>query len=365
VEFQSRVQVTATMAEEKKGQLITVAPERQTSGDEQMVLGETKGAKQLIVGAAVARTSQLTAPTMSLAGHERPVFTCKFNPKGTNLASAGGDHLVLVWNVYGDCQNWLVLKGHTGAVLELCWNRDGDQIYTASADKTGSVFDVESGERIKRFRHHTSFVNAVAASRRGVSLVVTGGDDCNALLWDLRIRKPTQSFTAEYQLTSVAFSDDSLQIFAGSIDNTIKCWDLRKKQVLYSLDGHQDTVTGIKLSPNGNFLLSNGMDNSLRTWDVRPYVSGQRAVAVYEGVQHDFEKQLLRCAWSPDGTRISGGSADRFVYIYEVATGRIQYKLPGHAGCVNEVDFHPTEPVIASCANDKLVYLGEIAPSRG
>ena len=55
-----------------------------------------------------------------------------------------------------------------------------------------------------------------------------------------------------------------------------------------------------------------------------------------------------------------------------------RYKLPGHAGCVNEVDFHPFEPIIASASSDKKVskaeasafltgreqiYLGELEPT--
>ncbi len=42
---------------------------------------------------------------------------------------------------------------------------------------------------------------------------------------------------------------------------------------------------------------------------------------------------------------MAAGSGDRFVYIWDTTTRRILYKLPGHAGCVNEVDFHPFEPI--------------------
>ncbi len=57
---------------------------------------------------------------------------------------------------------------------------------------------------------------------------------------------------------------------------------------------------------------------------------------------------------------MASGSADRFVYIWDVASARLLYKLPGHAGAVNEVNFHPTEPVVASCSNDKKIFMGEI-----
>jgi len=128
------------------------------------------------------------------------------------------------------------------------------------------------------------------------------------------------------------------------------------------LEGHEDTVTGIRLSPDGSYLLTNAMDNTVRIWDVRPFVKGHRNIKIFQGIQHNYEKTLLRCAWSPDGSKISAGSADRFVYIWDTASRRILYKLPGHRGSVNEVDFHPKEPIVASCSNDQTIYLGEIKP---
>lgn len=30
-----------------------------------------------------------------------------------------------MWNVYGECENFATLKGHSGAVMELHYNTDG------------------------------------------------------------------------------------------------------------------------------------------------------------------------------------------------------------------------------------------------
>lgn len=126
------------------------------------------------------------------------------------------------------------------------------------------------------------------------------------------------------------------------------------------LQGHTDTITGLQLSPCGSYVLSNAMDNTLRVWDIRPFAPEERCVNTFTGHQHNFEKNLLRCAWSPDGLKVSCGSADRFVYVWDATTGRIAYKLPGHNGSVNDVDFHPKEPIILSGSSDKTLYIGEI-----
>lgn len=37
------------------------------------------------------------------------------------------------------------------------------------------------------------------------------------------------------------------------------------------------------------------------------------------------------------------------------------YYLPGHKGSVNDVIFHPTDSIVASCGSDKQIYLGELS----
>jgi len=45
------------------------------------------------------------------------------------LAAAVNTHLVLsllvLWNTYGECENFAVLKGHTGAIMQVAFSTDG------------------------------------------------------------------------------------------------------------------------------------------------------------------------------------------------------------------------------------------------
>jgi Prp8 binding protein len=113
-------------------------------------------------------------------------------------------------------------------------------------------------------------------------------------------------------------------------------------------------------SPDGTTLLTNSMDMTLIAWDVRPFVTGNRFSKQFEGAQHNLEKTLLKCSWSPDGEMVTCGSSDHVVHIWDVPTMEELYHLPGHAGSVNEVAFHPTEPIIGSAGSDKQIYLGEL-----
>ena len=59
----------------------------------------------------VGRTSGLLAPTLLLTGHGGEVFSVKFSPDGNTVASGSHDKHIFLWNTYGECNNFMLLKG--------------------------------------------------------------------------------------------------------------------------------------------------------------------------------------------------------------------------------------------------------------
>lgn len=297
---------------------------------------------------------------MQLSGHQGDVYTSKFSPKGTVVASGSFDQKIFLWNVFGECDNFAVLSGHKGAVLDLAWSSDSSRIFSVSTDKFGAVWDADVGVSIRRLRGHSKIVNTCAVTRDVTPVMITGSDDGSIKIWDTRRRNYVHSIPTEYAVTAVCLNSDGTQVFSGGLENDIKVWELRKLQVAYSLKGHTDTITSIKLSPDGNNILTNAMDSTVRSWDVRPYAAGNRMEKVFVGAQHNFEKNLLKVAWTPDSRHIAAGSSDRMVYVWNYLSQQLVYRLPGHKGSVNEIDFNPNEPIVLSGSSDKSLFLGEL-----
>lgn len=322
--------------------------------------------EQLIHVQNVNRKSGLFGPTMLLTGHEGEVFCGEFSPDGRALATGSFDKSICLWKVYGECENYGKISGtngHKNAVLEVHWKFDSTQLYTCSADKSVCVWDAESGRRVKKLNGHTAIVNSMQCTRRGVPYLVSGGDDGTTKLWDLRVRRCVHTFEHQYQILAVSFDDTSERIFSGSLDNTVLIYDMRMRDADPEvLEGHGDSITGIDVSKDGNFLASNAMDNTVRIWDVRPHATGRsRCLRVLRGASHNFEKNLLRVRWSEKDALLAAGSADQNVNIWDMRQLQLAYKLPGHTGSVNEVCFHPKEPIMASMASDRLIFMGELA----
>lgn len=144
-------------------------------------------------------------------------------------------------------------------------------------------------------------------------------------------------------------SEAGNELYAGGIDNDVRVWDLRKKAVVYSLLGHTDTITALRVSPDAQTLLSFAMDSTARTWDVRPFAPTERHVRTFDGASAGMEKNLLGASWDSDGRRIAAGSGDGTVMVWSSDNGKLLYKLPGHKGTVNCAEFAPgSEPISES-----------------
>jgi Prp8 binding protein len=80
----------------------------------------------------------------------------------------------------------------------------------------------------------------------------------------------------------VTFNQAADQVIFSGIENEIKVWDTRMSNLLYTMRGHTDCATGIKLSPDGHFIASNSMDNT-----------GEFLVLIFRDIQNkDKQKQI-------------------------------------------------------------------------
>ena len=105
--------------------------------------------------------------------------------------------------MYGECENISVLASHSGAVMDMHFNTDGNHLYTASTDMTLGIWDIMAGKRIKKLKGHTSFVNCVNGTRRGVVQLCSGSDDSTIRIWDPRKKGQCYTLNNTYQVIRI------------------------------------------------------------------------------------------------------------------------------------------------------------------
>lgn len=268
---------------------------------------------------------------------------------------------LVLWRTYGQCENYGQLTGHKGAVLDLHWSRDSRVLFSASADMHLASWDLETGMRIRRHIGHEEVINCMDVSRRGEEVLISGSDDGYIGIWDPRTKTAVDFIATDFPVTAVAMAEAGNEIYSGGIDNDINVWDTRKKAVVYSMIGHHDTISSLRVSPDSQTLLSNSMDSTVRTWDIRPFAPTDRHIRTFDGAPAGMEKNLIKASWDAQGKRVAAGAGDGTTVVWSADTAKLLYKLPGHKGTVNCAEFSPgTDPIILTGSSDRNLLLGEL-----
>ena len=155
-------------------------------------------------------------------------------------------------------------------------------------------------------------------------------------------------------VTSLAFSPEGKTLASGSVDRSIKLWDVASGRELRSLGGHGSWVISVAFSPDGRTLASGSDDNSIKLWDA---ASG-RELRTLTG----HRKNVVSVAYSPDGKILASGSWDKSIKLWDPATGRELRSLTGHGESVSSVAFSPDGKTLVS--GGRSIKLWSVATGR-
>lgn len=136
-----------------------------------------------------------------------------------------------------------------------------------------------------------------------------------------------------------------------------KAWSPLQMQIR----GHSDGVSSVAFSPDGTRIVSGSLDCSVRIWDV---ASGEEVCPPLLG--HNLS--VTSVAYSPDGRQIVSASFDGTVGVWDVRTGAVLRVRPVPAGWVNSACFSADGKRVISGSEiqtDVALGPGVIPPLRG
>ncbi|MEH2088877.1 serine/threonine-protein kinase [Nostoc sp.] len=156
----------------------------------------------------------------------------------------------------------------------------------------------------------------------------------------------------ENSVLSVAISPDGKTI-ASSGDRTIKLWNLATGKLIASLNGHFQQVNVVVISPDGKLLVSASDDNTIKIWNL----ATRKQIRTLIG--HSDSVHAL--AISADSETLVTGSDDNTIKIWDLATGEQIRTLAGHTFWVRSVAISPNGVILASGSFDKTIKIWNLA----
>jgi len=168
--------------------------------------------------------------------------------------------------------------GHTSRVRGAVFTPDGQQLITASHDKTIRVWDANTGA-------------------------------------PTRVLRPPIELGIYGEYFGVALSSDGKILAVGGGSGRVFLIDLPSGRMLHFLVGHSESVLGLDFSPDGRYLATASADKTARIWDV---TTGQTVRTL---MGHTGRVYAIR--FSPDGRRVATGASDKTARIFSPDDGSL------------------------------------------
>jgi WD40 repeat protein/transcriptional regulator with XRE-family HTH domain len=156
---------------------------------------------------------------------------------------------------------------------------------------------------------------------------------------------------------ALALSPDEHTLASGSVDGSIKLWDIESGALLWS-GWHPQGTMCLAFSPDGRLLASGGSDATVRLWEGS---LGTRR----EDIPHPGP--VFALAWSPDGRLLASGDVAGTTRLWErqqTAPSRCVQTLSGHTSMVRGLAFSPDGSILISASWDRTVKLWQLATGR-
>ena len=253
----------------------------------------------------------------------------------------------------------------SGGNRGIAFSPNGDSLAVAS-DIGIWIYDVETQREQTLITGHKRSVFSISFSPDG-SLLASGSMDGTLKLWNVETNKNIATLEEGFVAYSpvgrvpIVFSSDGSLLASGGSRNAIKLWDVNTKKNIATLNGHTDSISCVAFSPDGSLLASGAWDGTVKLWDI----AEKKIFATLK----TEEWLISSVAFSPDGAiLVSGGP--RSVKLWDVTTGENTFTFEALTGGRQSIAFSPSGRTLAyiSLMSVKLWDVGtktEIATLQG
>lgn len=221
-----------------------------------------------------------------LEGFRCSVKAVAFSPDGAMVAAAGNDGMLKLWDVKTGKELKSFVHINSAdidmSVYSVAFGRDGKKIYAGNGDGTISEWEIAAGKETRVWKAHDA-TNLKLVFSPDYSLLASYGDGL-VKLWDtsswreLRSMSTARAPAAFNYSSTMAFSHNGKLFAASGIGLDQKqtsylyvqtlVWKVDTGEKLFTIEGHKFDVDGLMFTKDDHFLMTGSVDTTIKFWDM-------------------------------------------------------------------------------------------------
>lgn len=166
-----------------------------------------------------------------------------------------------------------------------------------------------------------------------------------------------------WAVNTVDLSPDAKILVSGSVDKTVKIWEVATGTLLRTLSAHSQQVWSVATSPDGKMLASAGGDNQINLWEI--------STGDWLHRMSGLPAWVTAVAFSPDSKTLASGFKNGMIILWNVENdatgfpkGVKRQQLSGHSHPVLAIAFvkshlpsPPIPPILVSGSIDGTIHI--------
>jgi len=288
-------------------------------------------------------------------GHRDCVYTVEPADSIAHIFSAGGDGMIVRWNLAAPEEGELIAK-LSNSVYSIHYLLKEDHLIAGHNYEGIHVLDWKEKKEIASLKLSTASIFDIQSVQNDILVASGDGSVTIVDLEKMMIKK--KLVASEKSARVIAINPVIGEMAVGFSDHFIRIFSLDNYSLKYEFQAHQNSVFTLRYTPDYKFLISGSRDARLKAWDVT-----SRYVQAAEVVAHLFA--INHMAFSPSGNYFVTGSMDKSIKVWDTKELKLlkvidKARHAGHGTSVNKLLWTSFNDQLVSASDDRTLSVWKL-----